>query len=155
MTTTNSSSNGKSSSAIVPWIAIVMSVVISLAGAFWTVANPRDDIKQVEVRLQSQIDRSLPRSVHDEAILRLDRDIVRLSDELLRQRTNTLSRDEMAKFEINNASRMEGQANRLLKLEDELHGSSNIGKAMDRMQEHLLEVDRRLLGIVRDTKQGT
>jgi uncharacterized protein HemX len=150
MAEANGNGNGNKGSAAVSWIAIAMSVAISLGGAFWTVANPRDDIKQVEARLQSQIDKMLPRSVHDESILRLDRDIARLADELLRQRGSSVTRDEMSKFEFTNSSRLEGQANRLLTLENELHGSSNIGKAMDRMQEHIQDLDRRLLGIVKD-----
>ncbi len=78
--------NGKGFGAtIVPWLAIAM----SLGAAFWTVANPRDDIKQVETRLQSQIDRMLPRSVHDESILRLDRDFIRLTEELFRLKIKT------------------------------------------------------------------
>ncbi len=38
----NGNGNGKGSSQYVPWVA----VIISIAAGFWSVANPRDDIKQ-------------------------------------------------------------------------------------------------------------
>ena len=94
---------------------------------------------------------------HDEFHHTIDAFMARTEAELLRLRAINVTKDEMAKFEMNNSSRQEGQANRLLTLENELHGSSNIGKTIDRVQEHLLELDRRLLGIVKDTtaKPGT
>jgi hypothetical protein len=69
--------------------------------------------------------------------------------ELLRLRALLVTRDEQAKFEMNNASRLEGQANRLLTIENELH-STGLGKALDRMQSHIEELDRRVLSVVKD-----
>jgi hypothetical protein len=69
--------------------------------------------------------------------------------ELLRLRALMITKDEQAKFEMNNASRLEGQANRLLAIENELH-STGLGKALDRMQSHIEELDRRVLSVVKD-----
>lgn len=55
--------------------ATVAAVIISIAGAFWTVANPRDDIKQVEARLQSQINERETTETHREFASRIENQI--------------------------------------------------------------------------------
>ena len=85
---------------------------------------------------------------HDEYRRSADIRIVALESEMLRIRAAAATKDELARQEQSVAARAAGQVTRLMKIEDELHGSSNIGKSIDRMQEHLNEIDRRILGVV-------
>jgi hypothetical protein len=85
---------------------------------------------------------------HDEFHKTVDSFIARFDSELLRLRERSVMKDELAKYEANVSSRMEGQANRLITIENEFHGGANVGKAIDRMQTHLDELDRRILGVI-------
>lgn len=89
---------------------------------------------------------------HAEFVRGLEKELTSIEQELLRIRGSVALKDELGKTVDSVNSRMSAQANRVMKLEDELHGSANISKSIDRIQEHLTEVDRRLLGIVKDSK---
>ena len=85
---------------------------------------------------------------HDEYRRSEDIRIVALESEMLRVRATAATKDELARQEQSAAARAAGQATRLMKIDDERHGSSNRGKSIDRIQEHLNEIDRRILGVV-------
>ena len=78
-----------------------------------------------------------------------DRYHTNVDAELLRLRSLMITKDEMAKFEMNNSSRLMMQTNRLMAIEGELH-STGLGKAIDRMQQHLDQLDARVYGVTKD-----
>lgn len=77
----------------------------------------------------------------------------RMEDELLRFRKSAVFKDEMVSFEKNNASRLEGQANRLLKVEGDLYGASNIGKTVEHLQEQMNDIRRQQIENLRIDKR--
>ena len=85
---------------------------------------------------------------HDEYRRSVEAHVQSIDGELLRLRAASASKEDIARQEASNSLRATGLATRLMKLEDELHGSSNIGKSIDRIQEHLNEIDKRILGVV-------
>ena len=98
--------------------------------------------------LQNSVDRldkeKLTIREHTEYMRGIEKEMGQVQSELLRIRSSLVTKDEHVRLEEASNSRATGQANRLMKLEDELHGSANISKSIDRIQEHLSEIDRRL-----------
>ena len=85
---------------------------------------------------------------HDEYRRSVDARLQSIEGEILRLRSTSATKEDMLRQDTSIISRVSGQATRVMKIEDELHGSSNIGKSIDRMQEHLNEIDKRILGVV-------
>lgn len=52
-----SNGNGKSSNTqgILVAISVIFSIIFTCLNAFWSLANPKDDIKSIESRLQTEI----------------------------------------------------------------------------------------------------
>lgn len=91
----------KNGSTAIPWVA----VLIAAAGFVWSIANPRDDIKQTRLELRDEfkdalnqakvsIHEKLPRLEHEEFSRRVDRDNLVVRDEINRIRTDLVGRSE-------------------------------------------------------------
>jgi len=70
-----------------------------LVGLFWSVANPRDDIKGIKQELQAEIDQlgrdKLTLAEHREYALRKDRDTDRVEGEITAMRAKFVPREEL------------------------------------------------------------
>jgi len=119
----------------------VGSIILALTGLFWSVANPRDDIKQIKQELQAEIDQlnrdRLTLAEQHEYALREDRDTDRVEGELTAMRAKFAPREELdqhwrAQLDWTNVLR--DQVSALLK---EVNGSWDIGKQLDNLQNEI------------------
>lgn len=86
---------------------------------------------------------------HDEYRRSVDKRLEYVDAELLRLRSVSATKEDVARTEVSDSTRVTAIGGRIMKIEDELHGSANIGKSVDRIQEHLNEIDKRILGVVK------
>jgi hypothetical protein len=116
--------------AMVPWIA----VAVSIAGAFWQVANPRDDIQRLRSDFQAQVNERLTRDVHLEFASRKDKDTDRLQAQVDSIRGDLVSRSEHQQHwnEIND--RISALREQVAELRRDFSGSYNVGKQLENLQ---------------------
>ena len=92
---TNGNGNGGGYDKFLP----VGSIILALVGLFWSVANPRDDIKGIKQELQAEIDQlgrdKLTLAEHREYALRKDRDTDRVEGEITAMRAKFVPREEL------------------------------------------------------------
>src|SRR5580698_318482 len=76
------------------------SIILALFGLFWSVANPRDDIKQIKQELQAEIDQlsreKLTLAEHHEYVTRMDKETDRIDGEIHTMRAGVVPREEHA-----------------------------------------------------------
>src|SRR5262249_3890983 len=132
-----------SSISIVPWVA----VILSLFSAFWSVANPRDDIKALKNEFQGQISELrhdagtayLTIAEFREYMIRKDKDTDRTEVALRSIQSEVVPRPEHQQHWNEQADRIAGLRDQLSDLRKEVQGSWNIGKQLDSLQKQIDE----------------
>src|SRR5208282_6024955 len=134
---TNGNGNGGGYDKFLP----VGSIILALVGLFWSVANPRDDIKGIKQELQAEIDQlnrdKYTVAEHIEYGLRKDRDTDRLEGEINTIRARLVPREEHEQHwreELDRTNVLRDQVGGLLK---EVNGSWDIGKQLDNLQKEI------------------
>jgi hypothetical protein len=164
MATGNGNGNRTSGSTAI-WIAIAISVgsfATTIAGAFWSVANPRGDLqgykieqadamKALEARLNVEIDTNrktiathLPTDVYGLFRTDIEKRLDTIETEIRSDRPVLIRRVELdGKLAILN-ERLGNLRDTQRRLDEQFNGSYNIGKALEAMAAHLTENDRKL-----------
>ncbi len=105
----------------------VGSIILALVGLFWSVANPRDDIKGIKQELQAEIDQlgrdKLTNAEHREYALRKDRDTDRLDGEVNTIRAALVPREEHEQHWREQADRVNVLRDQVSALLKEVNGS--------------------------------
>ncbi len=119
----------------------VGSIILALIGLFWSVANPRDDIKGIKQELQSEINQ-LSRdkytvAEHVEYALRKDKDTNRLDGEINTIRADMVPRAEHQQHWSEQSDRINVLRDRLDALLKEVNGSWDVGKQLDNLQREI------------------
>jgi len=134
---TNGNGNGGGYDKFLP----VGSIILALVGLFWSVANPRDDIKGIKQELQAEIDQlnrdKYTVAEHIEYGLRKDKDTDRLEGEINTIRAGLVPREEHEQHwreELDRTNVLRDQVGGLLK---EVNGSWDIGKQLDNLQKEI------------------
>lgn len=140
--------NGKSSQAVLPWIAVALSV----GAAFWSIANPRDDIKQEHAAIEALRatfktdidalrirfeDKYLPLSVHAEYSARIDKDTQRLEQLYVLLRADVVPRTEHTQHWAEADKSVSYLRDNVVELRKDISGSYNIGKQLDNLQDQI------------------
>jgi vacuolar-type H+-ATPase subunit I/STV1 len=117
------------------------SIILALIGLFWSVANPRDDIKQIKQELQAEIDQlsrdKLTLAEHHEYSLRKDKDTDRIEGEISTIRAELVPRAEHEQHwneQLDRVNVLRDQVSVLLK---QINGSWDIGKQLDNLQKEI------------------
>lgn len=136
--------NGANSTQIVPWVAVAM----SLGAAFWTVANPRDDIKQLKQDEQYSI-QELRKEVaasfetlaqHNEYSKRIDGVDQSLSMRTAALEAGLVPRSEHAQHWSEENEKINELRNSLQELRNQWIGTWNVGKQLDSIEKELSEL---------------
>lgn len=145
---TNGNGSGKGLQYVMPGIAIAM----SLAAAFWTIANPRDDIKQEHAAIEALRatfktdldamrirfeDKYLPLSVHTEYSARIDKDTLRLEQLYIGLRGEVVPRAEHMQHWVEADKSVSYLRENVVELRKDISGSYNIGKQLDNLQDQI------------------
>jgi len=154
-------SNSNGSKSTVAWGAAA-AVVVALISLFWSVANPRDDIKQVEARfdaqqtqlenriqatireIQQQINARLTTAVHEEFARRVDKHIDAIDSEIKDLQNSRIIRQEYQKDLGVVDQRMIAQRETVRNLQQQFAGSYNVGKQLDNLQDQIRLLQQRL-----------
>jgi hypothetical protein len=117
------------------------SIILALIGLFWSVANPRDDIKQIKQEFQAEIDQlsrdKLTLAEHHEYSLRMDKDTDRIEGEINTIRAGLVPRAEHEQHwreQLDGINVLRDQVGGLVK---EVNGSWDIGKQLDNLQKEI------------------
>jgi DNA repair exonuclease SbcCD ATPase subunit len=117
------------------------SIILALIGLFWSVANPRDDIKEIKQELQAEIDQlgreKLTLAEHREYVMRKDKDTDRIDGEISTIRADLVPRAEHEQHwreQLDQLNVLRDQVSGLLK---EVNGSWDIGKQLDNLQKEI------------------
>ena len=98
--------NGNGYDKLLPLAAIILALI----GLFWSVANPRDDIKEIKQELQAEIDKlgrdKLTIAENREYALRKDKDTDRIDGEINSIRAGWCHDQNMSSIGENNLTRL-------------------------------------------------
>jgi uncharacterized protein YhaN len=134
---TNGNGNGNGYDKLLP----IASIILALIGLFWSVANPRDDIKQIKQELQSEIDQlsreKLTLAEHHEYVTRKDKDTDRLDGEINTMRAQVVPREEHVQHWKEQDDRFDTLRDQVAALTKEVNGSWDVGKQLDNLQREI------------------
>lgn len=145
------STNGYSSNGInnyMPLAGILLSLFISLGSAFWTVANPRDDIKSIKADSEYRLE-NLRREVQANYMTiaeyreyrdRKDKDTERLDRSIQTIQSDLVSRSEHKQHWDEQNDKVNALRDQLIQLQKDFGGSWNIGKQLDLIQREIDEM---------------
>jgi hypothetical protein len=117
------------------------SIILALIGLFWSVANPRDDIKQIKQELQAEIDQlsreKLTLAEHHEYALRKDKDTDRIDNEINALRAGLVPRSEHEQHWAEQNDRFSTLRDQIVELRKQINGSWDVGKQLDNLQKEI------------------
>jgi hypothetical protein len=117
------------------------SIILALFGLFWSVANPRDDIKSIKQELQAEIDQlsrdKLTLAEHHEYVTRMDKETDRLDGEINTMRVGVVPREEHAQHWKEQDARFDALRDQVTALTKEVNGSWDVGKQLDNLQREI------------------
>ncbi len=129
--------NGNGYGKLLPLAAIILALI----GLFWSVANPRDDIKEIKQELQAEIDKlgrdKMTLAEQHEYALRKDKDTDRIDGEINSIRAGLVPRSEHEQHwreQLDAINVLRDQVGGLLK---EVNGSWDIGKQLENLQKEI------------------
>ncbi len=129
--------NGNGYDKLLPLSAIILALI----GLFWSVANPRDDIKQIKQELQAEIDQlnrdKFTNAEHIEYALRMDKDTDRIDGNINTIRADLVPRAEHEQHWSEQSVRINVLRDQLDALLKEVNGSWDIGKQLDNLQREI------------------
>ena len=144
----NGNGNGNGYDKFLP----VASIALALIGLFWSVANPRDDIKQIKQELQAALDQvnrekqaqidqlnrdKLSLAEHHEYAMRKDRDTDRIDGEMTLLRAGLVPRDEHEQHWKEQTDRFNALREQVTALTKEVNGSWDVGKQLETLQREI------------------
>jgi hypothetical protein len=117
------------------------SIILALIGLFWSVANPRDDIKLIKQELQAEIDQlgrdKLTLAEHHEYVVRKDRDTDRIEGEITTIQAQLVPRAEHEQHWREQLDRINVLRDQVVGLLKEVNGSWDVGKQLDNLQREI------------------
>jgi hypothetical protein len=133
----NGNGNGNGYDKFLP----IGSIILALFGLFWSVANPRDDIKSIKQELQAEIDQlsrdKLTLAEHHEYVTRMDKETDRLDGEINTMRAGVVPREEHVQHWKEQDDRLDTLRDQITALTKEVNGSWDVGKQLDNLQREI------------------
>lgn len=144
-------SSGSNKDQMVSWIA----VGIAIFSAFWAVANPRDDIKQLKADEQNALTDFRHEVAgtyetlmqHAEFAKRKDGDTDRMEKQIVAIQADLVSRSEHQQHWAEQSEKVAVLRDQVNELYKELNGSANIGKVLDNIQTRVNTLSDILIGL--------
>ncbi len=142
---TNGNGNGNGYDKLLP----LASIILALIGLFWSVANPRDDIKQIKQELQAEIDQlgrdKLTLAEHHEYVTRNDKDTDRIDSEISLMRAGVVPRAEHEQHWAEQNERFNTLRDQLGELRKQVNGSWDVGKQLENLQKEIDDMRNRIV----------
>jgi DNA repair exonuclease SbcCD ATPase subunit len=133
--------NGNGNSNVYDKFLPIGSIILALFGLFWSVANPRDDIKQIKQELQAEIDQigrdKVTLAEHREYTVRKDKDTDRIDGEINTIRAGIVRRAEHEQHWAEELERINALRDQIVELRKQFTGSWDIGKQLDNLQKEI------------------
>jgi hypothetical protein len=135
--TVKTNGNGNGYDKLLP----MASIALALIGLFWSVANPRDDIKQIKQELQAEIDQlareKLTIAEHREYGLRKEKDFDRIDNDVNTIRAGLVPRAEHEQHWNELSDRFSTLRDQIIELRKQVNGSWDVGKQLDNLQKEI------------------
>jgi hypothetical protein len=129
--------NGNGNGKLLP----IASIALALIGLFWSIANPRDDIKQIKQELQAELDQlareKLPIAEHREYALRNDKDTDRIDGDVNTIRAGLVPRSEHEQHWTEQNDQFSTLRDQIVELRKQVNGSWDVGKQLDNLQKEI------------------